>query len=132
MRRYQRWSELLDDANATLKSKNADDRFVTAALLVSRYRSFIPSIHARDRKTEPVDAKLSSSILRALAEADWDTMEERLGLPIEWLFDRLGITAKDGWEGERYEHDENALLRAMKKWLADHADTYRIATFVQG
>jgi hypothetical protein len=132
MRRYQRWAELLDDANAALKSKNADDRFVAAALLVSQYRSFIPGIHVKDRKTEPVDEKRSGLILRALAEADWDAMEERHGLPAEWLFDRLGITAKDGWDGSRFENDENKLQAAMKKWLAGHTETFRIAAFVQG
>jgi hypothetical protein len=131
-RRYQRWAELLEDASASLKSKNEDERFVTAALLVSQYRSFIPGIHSKERKTELVDAKLGQLILRALAEADWDAMEERHGLPAEWLFDRLGIAKKDGWERERFENDENKLQAAMKKWLADHAETFRVAAYTQG
>jgi hypothetical protein len=132
MRRYQRWAELLKDPEAGLNSKDADDRFVTAALLVSQYRNFVPGIHPKDRKAEPIDAELSRLILLAFAEADWDEMEERHALPMEWLFNRLGVTTKDGWDGERFEKDENELHAAMKKWLVDHSRAFRIAAFVQG
>jgi hypothetical protein len=132
MRRYQHWAELLKDPEASLKSKDADDRFVTAALLVSQYRNLVPGIHAKNRKAEPIDAEQSRLILLAIAEADWDEMEERHALPMEWLFNRLGVTTKDGWDGERFENDENKLHAAMKKWLVDHSRAFRITAFVQG
>jgi hypothetical protein len=132
MRLYQHWAELIKDPEASLKSRDADDRFVTAALLVSQYRNFVPGIHVKDRKAEPIDAEQSRLILRTFATADWDEMEERHALPMEWLFNRLGVTTKDGWDGGKFDDDENELHAAMKKWLADHSRSFRIAAFVQG
>ena len=132
IRRYQHWAELQKDPSAGLKSRDADERFVTAALLVSQYRNFVPGFHAENRKTDLIDAEQSRLIMLALAEADWDAIEKRHDLPIEWLFNRLDINAKDGWERRRFAHDENVLHAAMQQWLKDHVKTYRIAAFAQG
>ena len=64
----KRCVKLLADPMTALKGKNADDRFLTAALLIGRYRTPRPG----ETKTEPIDAEQSKLILQALADADWN------------------------------------------------------------
>ena len=65
--------------------------------------------------------------MQTLAEADWTRQPlgyERSPLV---LFLRLGLTDKDGWVQPENFADIPA---AAKKWLAGHADSYRLQRFV--
>src|SRR5262249_54748058 len=64
----QRCARLLEAPEAGLTSKDADERLLTAGLLILKYRT------ARDGAGafEPADAKLSRLILLTLADADWN------------------------------------------------------------
>jgi hypothetical protein len=119
-------AKLLADPKANLASKNADDRFLTAAMLLSRYRISRPS--ATPPKQEPIDAKESKAILLALADADWTT---RSGAPFaltpQTVFYLVGAEPKDGWT---QPGDFKEFRAAAKKWLKDNADKYRIQRFV--
>jgi len=111
-----------DDPVAALQAKDARDRYYGAALLLFRYRSPVGA----SLKTEPIDDKVSRSILGILQEADWEKDE----LVPPWaVFSLLGLTKADGWNmPAKATADEN--YRAARAWLRDHVESYRILRFV--
>jgi hypothetical protein len=120
-------AKLLADPKAGLASPNKDDRALTAVMLVTRYRT--PRYYAgKPPKEEPIPAAQSKAILRALAGADWTIRNPRQaqGSP-QAVFNRLGLTEKDGWVPPR---DAGRYAETAKQWLKAHADTYRIRRFV--
>ncbi len=127
MDEVRRAAKLLADPAAGFKSKEADDHFLTAAILIMRYRT--RRVGGPD-KTELIDAGQSKQILGALAEADW---APKVGGPFGFrltpqsVFYRLGLTPKDGWTQPK---DYKQTADEAKKWLKDNADKYRIERFV--
>src|SRR5262249_13087812 len=93
---FRQMGKLLADPVAGLKSAKAEDRLLTAAMVLTRARTFRALTHVATGKTEPLDAQTSSLVLKALAEADWN---KSLGFRMNpWrLFNLLGVTAQDGW-----------------------------------
>jgi hypothetical protein len=128
IKRYQEWARFMKEPVESLRSRDADVRFVTTALLSSRYRSFIPDFHSRDRKTEPIDAVQSRLMLEVLAEADWEKAEARHKVPVAWLFQRLAPAAANNWG---MEDDDRRFEPTARQWCKEHAATYRIRAFVQ-
>jgi hypothetical protein len=121
----RRCVRLLGDAKTGLESKQAEDRLLTAALLIYRYRT-PRHVYRGKPKTEPVDAEQSKCILAALAEGDWSARETPApGSPLS-LFLRLGLSKADGWEPPPALAEVPA---AARKWLREHAD-YRILRYV--
>jgi hypothetical protein len=119
-------AKLLASAKEGLESKNATERFDTAALLVAKYRTAKMGIGAA--KQEPIDAKESKLILEAIANAEWAVQPMvPFALTPQTVFFRLGLTEKDGW---KQPMDFKQMPDAAKKWLKDNADTYRIQKFV--
>jgi hypothetical protein len=120
-------AKLLDDPGAGLESKDAPDRFLTAAMLVARYRQRKPS--ATPPAQEPIDAGESKRILQALADADWTPPNKPVPsqLTPQNAFNLLGLTAKDGWTPPK---DFKQFPDEAKKWLKENADKYRIERFV--
>jgi hypothetical protein len=125
----KRCVKLLADPMASLKAKEADDRTLTAEMLVARYR--MPRASAKEPKTEDLGAEESKLILQALAHADWNPkpVAGPGGFQMSPLnsFFQLGLTEKDGWKPPQ---DGKELEAAAKKWLKDNADKYRIQKFV--
>jgi hypothetical protein len=112
---------------ASLRAKNAEDRFLAAALLISRYRTPVPG---NDSKTEPVPAAETKLLLEALAEADWKAERGPLGfyLAPRGLFFRLGLTPADGW---KQPDDFNQIEPEAKKWLKANAEKFKLQRFVR-
>jgi hypothetical protein len=107
-----------------LKSKDADKRFQTAALLLVRYRT--PALGLA--KTEQISAEQSKLILTALAGADWKKPNVQAPtLNPQALFFRLGLTVRDGWTPPK---DFRNFPDEARKWLKDNAGKYRINRFV--
>jgi hypothetical protein len=125
----RRAARMIADPASGLRSKDAGDRYMTAAMLLTRYRTPKPS--AAPPRTEPVDAEQSKQILLALADADW-SVAPRPGpganrmLP-QNLFALLGLTEKDGWKPPM---DFAKFPGQARAWLNEHAGTYRIERFV--
>jgi hypothetical protein len=120
-------AKLLADPDAGLQSKNAEERYLTAALLIAKYRTAKP-FAGGPLKQEPIDAARSKRILEALADADWSNTAGRPGmLNPQSTFFRLGLTPQDGWEQPK---DFRQLPAIAKQWLKDHADSYRVKQFV--
>jgi hypothetical protein len=124
---------LLADPKAGLESKKADDRLLTAGLLLYRYR--MPrGLDGGAPKTEPIDAAESKAILKVLAEADWAPKAgpgpiglRGFQMGPQALFYQLGLTEKDGWKPPM---DFNKFPAEAKKWLHDNAEKFRIERFV--
>jgi hypothetical protein len=134
----KRCAKLLADPKASLASKNAEDRYLTAAMLLTRYTTPKESLNPRK---EAIDAAESKGILLALAEADWANQNPTLFQlnPQNLFMQRImpTLTDKDGWDppmitimGNK-QIDFKALPEAAKKWLKDNAGTYRIQRFVE-
>lgn len=122
-------AKFLDNPKAALKSKDAEDRFLAATMLVSQYRT----ARAFPVKQVPIDAEESKLILLALADGDWNMNRPRTGMtpnPFQ-VFYQLGITPKDGWTPPNARNQQE-IANAMKTWLKENAGKFRIQKMVQG
>ena len=117
-------AKVVADPQAGLKSKDASERLLAAAILIDRYRTF----RGPKAKLEPIDEKESKLILKTLADADWQAAFNFTSLQPHagQLFQRLGVTAKDGFTvvaGANYQ-------AAAQQWVRDNAEKYRIQRYV--
>jgi hypothetical protein len=128
--RVKECAKLLADPKAGLKSKSADDRALTASMLVLRYNTPRPG----ETKRDPIDADESKLILGALAEGDWNPKQEpnsaQYNLSPQMAFARLGLTQKDGWNAAGPFNTPDAYQEAAKAWLKGHTDSYRVQHYV--
>jgi len=115
-------TKLLSDPMASLKSKSADDRAQTAAMLVLRYRAFKPG----KMKEEEIGAEESKLILNALAEGDWSKGFSPTEITPQMAFGQLGLTPNDGWKPGPFKNYQQEFPEAAKKWLKENAGKYRI------
>ncbi len=120
----KRCVKLLEDPAASLKAKEAEDRFLTAAMLLARYRTR-KSTNAEEKQ---IDADESKLILKALAEADWTPAKDVTQLTPMMALMRLPLTEKDGWTPPK---DFKELPAYAEKWVKEHESTYRISKFVE-
>jgi hypothetical protein len=123
---FRQLAKLVADPMAGMQSKNADDRFQTAMMMIYRYRSFRG---AGQPKEEPISVEESKLILNGLADGDW-TLQGRAALtPAFQTFLQLGVTEKDGLvlKGANAEG-----LKAAQEWCRKNAGTFRIRRFVAG
>ncbi|MGE3806839.1 MAG: hypothetical protein AB7K24_19395 [Gemmataceae bacterium] len=125
----KRMTKVAQRPGEALKSKDAQERFLAATMLIAQYRgTHFAGRPANATRTEPIDAAQSKLILEALLAADWQQHDFDQPAPLT-VFLWLGLTGKDGWKimnGANVEVYE----KQAKKWLQDHAGTYRIAKFV--
>jgi hypothetical protein len=110
---------------ASLKSKDADERLAAAAILVEKYRAY----RGPKASQEAIDAEESKLILKALAEADWKGQVNFASLRpnMGQLFNRLGVTKADGFTpavGANYQE-------AARAWVRDNAEKFRIQRNVE-
>jgi hypothetical protein len=128
--RFRRLGKLLRDPMASLASANAEDRLLTAAALISQWRTFRPAVHVAPAKAAPVDGLSSRLVLKALAEIDWTKAPSGFRVSAWRSFSELGLTAKDGWNPQGLRNMAE-IQSACKLWLKANADDFRISTFVQ-
>jgi hypothetical protein len=125
----KRCTKLLDNPTASLKSKDAEDRLITAAMLVIRYRTPAPGTQTPP-KTEPIAADESKLILQALASSDWSQRQALTQLSPQMVIGRLNLTAKDGWMPPAFKDYVKEFPPYAQKWLKEHEGSYRIQRFV--
>jgi hypothetical protein len=120
----RRLGRLLEDPEKGLKSAEAEDRLLTAYLLVLRH-CYVPFRHGETGKTQPIDAEQSKRILLALAEGDWQKngQEARDALGALQLAVKFGAPAMKDFPPQRGEEQWAA---AAKQWLKQNAETYHI------
>jgi hypothetical protein len=122
----KRCTKILEDPNAALKGKDAEERFLAAAMLVARY-STRPGPNAT---AEPIEAEQSKLILEALAGADWTPTTDPTQLSPAMVLGKLPLTDKDGWAPPAPGKDPKAYATYAQQWVKDHASSYRIPKFV--
>lgn len=122
----RRCGELLQDVEAGLRAPKADDRLLTAGMLILRYRT-PQHVYRGAAKTEPIDAEQSRRILAVLAEGEWTEKDLRDPMGRLRLFFRLGLTNRDGWKPVRSDKEA---AEAAQAWLRANASTYRIRCYV--
>jgi tetratricopeptide (TPR) repeat protein len=121
-----RCAGLLTNPDEGLGSPDGEDRLLTAALLIFRFRTARYAYSGAPR-TEPIDADLSRRILTVLGEGPFSDKAAREPTGRLTLFLRLGLTEDDGWTDPVRSPDFAA---AAEKWVADHTATYRIRRYV--
>jgi hypothetical protein len=122
----KRCLRLLNDTKAGMAAKEADDRLLTAALLIYRYRT-PRHVYRGQPRTELIASDESKRILTILSEADWEAKEKPVaGTPLS-LFLRLDLASADGWEPPA---ELPKVVPAAKKWLRDHLADYRIRRYL--
>jgi len=121
----KRCAKLMVDPTASLKVDDAEDRLLTAGMLLGRYRGQPVG------KEEPIDAAQSKLILEAMAKADWTQPSVAETSPIR-AFNLLRLTPADGWRIDWTKHtwNDKEVVAAAQKWLTDNTATYRIRRFV--
>ena len=125
--------KVTSDPVAALKAKDPAERAFAATTFVHKYRTPPQPVDGRPIRLEPVPAEESKLILKALAEMDWNKLDETGNAPLQNAFWTLGLTDRDGWRQPTANpgNDANAITgEAAKKWLADHADTYKLQRYV--
>lgn len=122
----KRGAKLLADPVAGLRAKDAEDRLLTAAMLIFRYRT-ARYVYRGTPKTEPIDAEENRLILSILAEAPWTEADLRAPTGRLRLFLRMGLTDKDGWKSP---DSTKEAASAAREWLASNAKAYRIRRYV--
>jgi hypothetical protein len=127
---YERYSRLMKDPDAALKCEDGQDRFLTAALLLTEYRARERLAGVEKSKLQAVDAGRSKLILEALAGLDWNQHNADFRTAPRALFNQLGMTEKDCATAQAFQEvlQNDA---AAKQWLHDHASTFRIMTSVR-
>jgi hypothetical protein len=121
-----RCARLLADPDASLRSADAEDRWLTAAMRIYRYRT-ATVVYSGRAKTAPIDAEQSQRILAALAEGSWNEKDAMGPMGRLRLFLRLGLTRQDGWIKPVAV---DATLTAARDWLRANGDSYRIRQYV--
>jgi hypothetical protein len=122
----RRCGKLLEDVEAGLRASDADNRLLTAGMLIFRYRT--PQHAYRGAaKTAPIDAGQSQRILAVLAEGEWAEKDLRAPMGRLRLFLRLALTSRDGWKAGKSDKETAEAARA---WLRSNASTYRIHRYV--
>jgi hypothetical protein len=123
----------LDNPIASLQSKDPEERYMTAAVLLTKYRNS-PRFTTKPQQ-EPIDARESKLILQALVDADWEAKNRdplmMMMNPMS-MFYRLGLTPKDGYTQPMGRVTAKDIQDHAKKWLRANVDTYRIQKYVDG
>jgi hypothetical protein len=122
----KRCAKLLADPGAGLRSRDREDRLLTAGMLIVRYRT-PQHVYRDDPKTEPIDGEQSKLILSALAEGDWTDKDVRDPMGRLRLFSRIGLTDEDGWKPPASAQEA---AQEAQKWLRANSATYRIRRYV--
>jgi len=120
-------AKALDNPVAALKAEDKQDRYVAAAILISKYRSNPTGAAV---KTEPIDATESKMILQALQGGDWTVGRFNAAVPNAFeLFNQLGVTPKDGYQPTNIRNQQD-IATAMQKWLDENNGKYVIHRLV--
>jgi hypothetical protein len=121
----------LADPMKGLKSQSAEERYLTAGALLTRYRNY-PDFAGGGVDQEAIPADESRLILKALLERDW-TKPDVSGMSPTQLFFSLGLNEKDGWTMPKPQQgmNFNVLLKdEFAKWLDGAGKDYRIKKLV--
>ena len=123
-------AKLIENPQAGLKSTDAQERYLAASLLVTKYR--MPSNPGgMGYRTEKIDAEESKLILKSLGEATWVLNQQTQAMPHPFeIFGQLGVNQSHGYTPPMQIRDQNDLAKAMQTWLRDNSEKFRIEKLV--
>ena len=124
-------TKLLADPMKGLKGENAEDRYLAAGALLTRYRNY-PGFPGDSVDQTAIPDDESRLILKTLLERDW-VKPDPSGISPTQLFFTLGLTDKDGWTMPKPQPGTtfNALLKdEFAKWLDGPGKDYRVKKMV--
>ncbi len=130
LEQVKKTAKILTDPMAALKSKEAADRYLSAALLVMQYRNVPFNPENKPAKQEEVSAEESKLILEGLAAGDFNA--PRVGRLDPLQPQQIFYTLEPNKPGWIQPQDFTQVPAAMKKWLTDNAGTFRVKKFVLG
>ncbi len=127
LRTAKQLSKALANPVAALKAEDKSDRYVAAAVLITKYRA---NPTGAAMKSEPIDAAESKLILQALQGGDWTVGRFNAAVPnpLE-LFNQLSITQKDGYNPVNVRNQQD-IATAMQKWLDENNGKFVIHRLV--
>lgn len=130
----RRSCEFLNEPNTALKAKELQDRVLTAYLLVLRY-TYAPMRLRGKNEAKPIDAEQSKLIMLALAEADWDRPADQMEVSPRYAVSLIREAARLGGVAmpKSFPTNTGDLKKdavALKQWLQDNAESYRIQQLV--
>lgn len=128
----RRLNQVMEAPREALKAENMTNRFVTATMLIHHYR--LSWLKGRKPRETAVDAEESKLLLKTLAEADWQDVNEAI-TPTKYpphpyrVFMQLGVTKSDGYEPPAKATEVRETLEYTHKWLRNNQEQYRIKRF---
>ena len=128
----RRLNKVLEAPVEALKAENATNRFIAAAMLIHRYR--LSWLKERKLPETAIDAEESKLLLKTLAEADWQDVNEAITTskypPHPYrVFLELGVKKADGYGPPANAPDFRDTLRYTQTWIRDNQEKYRIQRF---
>lgn len=115
--------KVLAEPMTSLKAKEASDRYLAAALLVTKYRTQMGLA-----KEEEVSAEESKLILEGLAAGNWNAPQLSRFDPLAPM--QVFYMLQPQNAGYVQPQNLQEVQPAMKKWLEDNASKYRVKKFV--
>jgi hypothetical protein len=119
-------ARLLADPGPGLRSKDADERLLAAAVVIFHCRT--PRyVYKGAPRTESLDAEQSRLVLKILNDGELEPAELDEPFTRLTLFFSMNLGRKDGWVPPRALRE---VPGAARKWLEENADTYRIPKYL--
>ena len=115
-----------------LKVEDKKTRYANLQLLLDGYRNGRTFGGARQFKLVELPAEESKLMMKLIAELPPSTPDPDINLSVMAMFQYLNPLATEGWTapkpvaGADYQ---KAFGEALKAWVGDHADTYRVKRF---
>jgi hypothetical protein len=132
----RRCGKLYAGGKASLKSANAGDRLLAAAVLVGKHRNLAPTrtyqsfgVNLAGSKSEPIDAEESKLILDVLSASNLEQLDTETGVFPLGVFKRLGLKREDNWTAPTTNQRDYAA--AAQRWLHANANSYRVQRVVE-
>jgi hypothetical protein len=134
----RRCGKLFAGGKASLKSADARDRLLAAAVLVGKHRNLAPTRtysglggfgQTPGLKNEAIDAEESRLILDVLGASNLEQIDTETGVFPLGVFRRLGLKKEDNWTAPTTNQRDYAA--AAQHWLQANANSYRVQRVVE-
>lgn len=113
----------LQNPKEGLEAKDANERLLTAAALLTKYRS---RSAGKNPRQEPIAADESQLILKAIAEGNWPQQRRFDQIDSFSVFLMLNLTPKDGYTPAKGARTVEEQYKTAQSWLKDNQNKYRI------
>ena len=116
-----------------LKVEDKKERYINLRMLLQHYQSYPRSqVNATPAKRVEVPADVSKLIMNLVADLPEVTPDPVTGMNIQSVFYFLQPTPADGWMQPKFVQGANfqqVFGEAAKKWVKEHADTFRVKRY---